>query len=179
MNFEKTTIVSHPASIVLETMIERMHEIVPFLPSVTRIDLISRDDLGEDQIKIVRRWQGTADAAPSGLRPFLTDEAMAWTDTALWTPSAFKVDWTLSTSMGKLYDCSGTNYFGPSPSDPDGATEMRVTGQLQVYPERLPGMPRFLGKKLAPQVEKFVVGLITPNLTDVAVGLQGYLDAAG
>ena len=55
---------------------------------------------------------------------------------------------------------------------------MRVTGTLQVYPERLPGIPKFLGKRLAPQVEKFVVGLITPNLTDVAVGLQGYLDAA-
>ncbi|MDP6946312.1 MAG: hypothetical protein QF464_19340 [Myxococcota bacterium] len=170
---------SHPADLVLETMIERMHEIVPFLPSVSAIDLISREDVGDAQVRIVRRWQGTADAAPGALRPFLTDEAMAWTDTALWTPADFKVDWTLSTSMGRLYDCAGTNYFGPDPEDPEGATRMRVTGQLQVYPERLPGVPRFLGKRLAPQVEKFVVGLITPNLTDVAVGLQGYLDAAG
>ena len=179
MNFEKTTVVSHPAQLVLETMVERMHEIVPFLPSVTAIDLVSREAVGADQLRIVRKWQGATDTAPSALRPFLTDEAMAWTDTALWSPAEHKVDWTLSTSMGRLYDCSGTNYFGPDPADPEGSTQMRVTGSLQVYPERLPGVPRFLGKRLAPQVEKFVVGLITPNLTDVAIGLQGYLDAVG
>jgi len=179
MNFEKASIVSHPAALVLETMIERMHEIVPFLPSVTGIELVSREDVGSDQIRIVRRWQGTTDSAPGALRPFLTDEAMGWTDTALWTPSEYRVDWTLSTSLGKLYDCSGTNYFEPDPDALETSTRMRVTGVLQVYPERLPGIPRFLGKKLAPQVEKFVVGLITPNLTDVADGLQGYLDAAG
>jgi len=179
MQFEKTSVVSHPADLVLETMIERMHKIVPFLPSVSAIDLISRDDLGDDEIRIVRKWQGTTDSAPSALRPFLTDEAMAWTDTALWTPSEHKVDWTLATSMGRLYDCSGTNYFGPDPDDPEGSTRMRVTGTLQIYPDRLPGVPRFLGKRLAPQVEKFVVNLITPNLTDVAIGLQGYLDAVG
>lgn len=177
MHFEKTNVVSHPAALVLETMIERMHKIVPFLPSVSGIDLISREDLSDDQIRIVRKWQGTTDSAPNALRPFLTDELMAWTDTALWTPSEFKVDWTLSTSMSGLYDCSGTNYFGPDPNDAENATQIRVTGDLQVYPDRLPGVPRFLGKRLAPQVEKFVVGLITPNLTDVAIGLQGYLDA--
>ena len=178
MNFEKASVVSHPAALVLETMIERMQEIVPFLPSVNGIELISRDDQANGQIKIVRKWHGSMDNAPSALRPFLSDEVMAWTDTALWTPEDYRVDWTLSTSMGRLYDCSGTNFFEPDPQDPEGGTRMRVTGTLQVYPERLPGLPKFLGKRLAPQVEKFIVGLITPNLTDVAVGLQGYLDAS-
>ena len=117
------------------------------------------------------------DNAPSALKPFLSDEVMGWTDTAIWTPAEYKVDWTLSTSMGGLYDCSGTNFFEPDPANPESGTRMRVTGTLQVYPDRLPGLPKFLGKRLAPQVEKFVVGLITPNLTDVADGLQGYLDA--
>ena len=160
-------------------MIERMHEVVPFMPSVTSIELVSREALPNDQLRIVRRWQGAMDNAPSALKPFLSEDVMGWTDTAVWTPAEYKVDWTLSTSMGQLYDCSGTNFFEPDPSDPEKSTRMRVTGTLQVYPERLPGLPKFLGKRLAPQVEKFVVGLITPNLTDVADGLQGYLDAAG
>jgi hypothetical protein len=37
-------------------------------------------------------------------------------------------------------------------------------------------VPRFLGSTLAPQIERFVVNLITPNLTEVADGLQRYLD---
>ena len=179
MNFEKSNLVSHPASLVLETMIERMHEVVPFMPSVTGIELKSREELPNDQLKIVRRWQGSTNNAPSALKPFLSEEVMAWTDTAIWTPAEYKVEWTLSTSMGRLYDCSGTNFFEPDPANPETSTRMRVTGTLQVYPDRLPGLPKFLGKRLAPQVEKFVIGLITPNLTDVADGLQGYLDAAG
>jgi hypothetical protein len=178
MNFEKSSVVSHPAPLVLETMIERMHEVVPFMPSVNAIELTSREELPNGQLRIVRRWLGSMDNAPSALRPFLSEEVMGWTDTALWTPADYRVDWTLSTSMGRLYDCSGTNFFEPEPADPEGSTRMRVTGTLQVYPERLPGLPKFLGKRLAPQVEKFIVGLITPNLTDVAIGLQGYLDAA-
>jgi hypothetical protein len=178
MNFEKASVVSHPASVVLETMIERMHEIVPFLPSVNGIELISREEIPDGKLRIVRRWHGSMDNAPGALKPFLNEEIMAWTDTAVWTPADYRVDWTLSTSMGGLYDCSGTNFFEPDPQAPEGSTRMRVTGTLQVYPERLPGLPKFLGKRLAPQVEKFIVGLITPNLMDVAVGLQGYLDAA-
>ena len=177
MHFEKASIVSHPASLVLETMIERMERVVPFMPSVEGIELKSREDLDDGLLKIVRRWQGTADSAPSAVRPFLSQEAMAWTDTALWTPEEYKVEWTLSTSMGRLYDCSGINYFEPDPDAPETSTRMRVTGELTIYPERLPGVPKFLGKRLAPQIERFVVNLITPNLTDVAVGLQGFLDA--
>ena len=73
MRFEKTSVVSHPASLVLETMIERMHKIVPFLPSVSGIDLISREDQDQGQIRIVRKWQGTTDSAPSALRPARVD----------------------------------------------------------------------------------------------------------
>lgn len=179
MEFEKHSKVSHPASLVLDTMIEHMENIVPFLPSVEGIETLSREELSDAQLKIVRRWSGSADKAPSAIRPFLSPEVMSWTDTAVWTPAEYKVDWTLTTSMGELYKCSGSNYFEPHPDDPEKATRMRVTGSLQVFPERLPGVPRFLGKRLAPQVEKFVVNLITPNLTDVAIGLQGYLDDKG
>lgn len=179
MHFEKESRVSHPAALVLETMIERMEDIVPFLATVEAIDTKSREDLEDGRIKIVRRWQGTEAGAPAAIRPFLSREALAWTDTALWDPEAHEVHWVLSTSMSRLYECSGVNSFGPDPASPETSTLMRVTGDLTVHPNRLPGVPGFLGKRLAPQIEKFVVNLITPNLTDVAVGLQGYLDARG
>lgn len=38
MKFELTARVSHPASVVLETMIERMEDIVPFLPNIESIE---------------------------------------------------------------------------------------------------------------------------------------------
>lgn len=177
MQFEKESKVTHPASTILEIMIDRMHEIVPFLPNVVAIDVQSRTEDEQGRPQIVRRWQGKDTSAPKGVRPFLKEEHMAWIDHALWIPAEHRVEWRLETvAMARLYECSGCNYFEPHPDDPERATRIRITGDLVVFPERLP-VPKFLGKRLAPQIEKFVVNLITPNLTDVAVGLQGYLDS--
>ncbi len=181
MQFEETSRVTHPASLILETMIERMEAIVPFLDNIESIETRSRQTLADGRLKIVRRWQGTADAVPMALRPFISRDLMGWIDTALWTPAQFKVEWShamCSENVAKLYECSGINYFEPDPDDPEHATCIRVTGELAVFPERL-GIPSFVGRRLAPQVEGFVVGLITPNLTGLAKGLQGYFDEQG
>ncbi len=176
MRFEKDSKVTHPARVVVETMMDRMDEILPHLGAVESIQTISRETLADGREHIVRRWQGTADSAPAAVRPFLSREALAWTDDAVWSPGEFKVDWTLSTKLSKLYTCGGTNYFLPHPDDPDNATLIRITGDLVVQPDKLPGVPTLIGRKLAPQVEKFVVNLISPNLTETARGIQAYLD---
>jgi hypothetical protein len=179
MHFDNETRVSHPASDVLETMVERMEDIVPFLETVDAIETLEREELPDGRIKIVRKWQGSESSAPPALAAFVTPEMLAWIDTAIWTPSEFLVDWTIATSMSKLYECGGRNRFGPDPDDPEGATLMRISGELTVYPDKLPGVPGFLARRLAPQIEKFVVNLLKPNLMDVAKGLQGYLDDRG
>jgi hypothetical protein len=94
----------------------------------------------------------------------------------MWTPSEYKVDWTLTTNLSKFYDCSGTNYFEPHPKEPESATRIRITGQLEVHADKLPAVPSFLASRLKPQVEKFVIDLLAPNLTETAEGLQAYLD---
>lgn len=181
MQFAKESRVSHPARLVVETMVERMEAIVPFLPSIEAIETLEREPLdpgpgGEERLRILRRWQGSLEGAPRAARPFLTREAVQWLDHAVWTPSAHKVDWRLETKLSGLYVCSGTNYFEPHPEASETETRIRITGTLTVHPERLP-VPGFMARRLAPQVERFVIGLIAPNLTDVAKGLQGYLDA--
>jgi hypothetical protein len=180
MHFEAVDTVSHPAALILETMIERMEAIVPFLPNVESIETLDVKRLKDERIRIRRRWQGKADSMSAALRPFLPRDILAWLDTALWVPAEYRVEWMQSTcvaGVAQLYDCSGVNYFEPDPDDPQRRTCIRITGDLQIHPERLPGVPRFLAQRLAPQVEKFIVGLITPNLTDLAKGLQRYFDA--
>ena len=179
MEFDSESLVSHPAQAVLDTMIERMEDIVPFLDTVEGIEVISREELDGGRIRIVRRWQGSESSAPPALAAFVTPEMLSWVDTAVWVPEEFYVDWSIETSMSDLYTCGGRNSFGPAPSDPDNATLMRVKGSLTVYPDKVPGVPGFLARRLAPQVEKFVVNLLKPNLMDVAKGLQGYLDDRG
>lgn len=177
MRFDNVSKVTHPAQGVLELMIERMEEIVPFLPSVESIETLEMDRRDDGTVRVVRRWQGTADTVPRAVRPFLKKEHMAWTDTALWHPDEFAVDFELTTNLSRLYECKGRNVYGPHPDDPEGATKIEIQGDLNVYPDKLPGVPKWMGRKLAPQIERFVVGLVTPNVIEVSAGLQRYFDA--
>lgn len=177
MHFRKSSRVACPADVVLDIMMNRLHEVVPFMPNVDRIDLLERQDLPDGRVRIIRRWQGSVDILPAALRPFIPTEALSWVDSALWAPAEHKVDWTFTAGFSRLYQCSGTNYFEPDPRDPRGSTCIRLTGSLEIYPERLPGVPKLLAASLKPRVERFVVGLLTPSLTETAAGLQKYLEA--
>lgn len=174
MRFQHTAKVSHPPATILDLMTQRMHEIVPFLLNVEKIEMQERQDLPEGRIRIVSHWHATQKSIPAPMRPFFSTELISWIDDALWTPAEHKVDWTMSTRFSKFFEANGTNYY--EPTDGGAATDITINGNLTVYPERLPGMPTFLAERLKPQVEKFVVELIAPNLTDVAIGLQEYLD---
>ena len=179
MRFNVTAAVSHPPEVVLETMIERMEEIVPFLPNVARITTLSSARRRGGSIAIERRWEGSLDGIPAALRRFVSLQWAAWIDSALWTPAQYKVEWRQTAAVQRiadLYACAGTNYFEPDSRDPARVTRVRVTGELTVYPDAFPGVPGLFGRRLAPQLEAFVVRLLTPNLTDLASGLQRYLD---
>ncbi|HVM98456.1 MAG TPA: hypothetical protein VMT89_18825 [Candidatus Acidoferrales bacterium] len=179
MQFSSSQTLSHPAPLVLDTMIHNMEAIVPFLPNVESIATEKSEELSNRQIRIVRHWTGAIDAAPAIVRPFLPAEWLGWTDTAVWTPAEYKVEWTHTptvTRLASLYDCNGTNYFEPDPTNPTKQTRIRIAGNLVVHPSVLPGVPRFLADRMAPQVEKFIINLVTPNLSDLVSGLQRYLD---
>lgn len=175
MNFQREDTIAHPAETVLEIMIERLEAIVPYLPNVERIETLDMKPLRNGRQRIIRRWQARRDQLPSALRPFISTEWLAWIDDALWVPAEYKVDWSLSTRLGRLYDCSGTNYIEPDPTAVEKRSRIRITGGLTVYPDRVPGIPELLSKRIAPMVERFIVDLITPNLTSVAKGLDRYL----
>jgi len=176
MKFERENRVTHPATTIVEVMIERMEDIAPFMSTVESIRTESREEMPEGLIHIVRRWQGSDDKAPAAIRPFLSKDLMAWRDDAVWTPHEFQVEWELSSSLGKIYRCSGINYFEPHPDDPKNETRIRITGELEVYPAEIPGIPKFFADRIGPQLERFIVGMITPDLAEVANGLQRYLD---
>ena len=171
--------VEFPADEVLIVMMDQLPEMVPYLPSVDEIETLERKELEDGIVYLSYRWQGNSSAAPRVIRPFMTKASMAWRDEARWTPEEYKVEWVVHSNLSKLYECSGVNYFQPDPDDPDHATRIRLTGDVLVYEDKMPGVPRFLGRKIAPLVERFVVKRITPNLRDTVVGLADYLKKGG
>ncbi|GBD27575.1 hypothetical protein HRbin30_02926 [bacterium HR30] len=179
MEFCRETKVHYPAALLLETMIERMEEIVPFLPNIASIETLTKKKHRDGTWEIVRRWEARAEQVPSVARRFLSAELLQWLDYALWVPAEYKVEWRqepVYRAARGLYQCHGTNFFLPDSKDPNNTSRVRVSGFLEVHPERLPGVPAFLARRIAPQVEKFIIRLIEPNLAELAQGLETYLD---
>lgn len=175
MKFEDQAILSHPLELVFGAFRDRLAELVPYLPAIEAIETVEREELGPGRLRLVNIWQGNRAVAPKGLRAFATKKALAWKDTAEWDEADRSTRWVFETfQLGSLYDCSGCNFYEKTP---EGKTRFVLTAELEVYPERVPGVPRFLAKKIKPKIEDFVRQRVTDNLAELAAGMQKFLDA--
>ncbi len=167
-------VVTHPIELVYEAMRDRLPEVTPFFQGVDSIEVVEKEVLGPGKLRLLNHWHGNRSVAPKAVRPFLTANLRSWIDHAEWDDARRAVRWRFETfHFGKLFDCQGENRFE---STGDGHTRIIIQGTLDLYPERVPGVPKFLARKLKPSIEKFILDLLGSNLADLAKGLQKFLD---
>jgi len=174
MKINSDQLITYPLELVYGTMRDRLCELVPFLSGVESIEVEEREEPGPGRLRLLNIWQAKHSSAPKAVRPFVTRKMLRFKDHAEWDDAAHAVSWRFETfTFDKLFDCSGRNRFEAA-----GANESRliIEGELDVYPEKVPGVPRFMARKLKPKIEGFVVKLVGANLSDLAGGLQGFLD---
>jgi len=58
-------------------------------------------------------------------------------------------------------------------------TKVVLEGDFEVDVKQIPGVPRLLAGRIAPQIEKFIVQLIQPNLEKTNQAVGTFLDAQG
>lgn len=165
--------VDYPREKVFETFREDLEELVPYLPDIKSIEQTKYERIDDTTVKVVRVWSAKDEDVPSLAQKFIKPEMLKWTDTAIWHQDTWTCDWSME--VGFLPDAisaEGTNRY----IDRDGATAIEISGDLEVDGKHIPGVPRLLAGKVGSAVEKFVVKLITPNLTDVNRGLEKYLE---
>ena len=173
MDFEYSERVSHPLEAVYPVLRDHLDKLVPLLPNVESIVVSSREVESPGRTRIVNLWQGTTETVPRLARPFVKPEMNRWEDHALWLDDEHAVEWRFVTSsFDRLYDCSGVNRFA---ADGDGSRVL-VSGTLDVYPERLRGVPKALARRARPKVEAWLIKMITPNLAELPKAIQTYLD---
>ena len=111
---------------------------------------------------------------PSVIRPFIAPDQLRWLDHAEWNSNEDSVEWRFeTTTFTGLYTCGGKNYIRDLG---DGTCEVHIAGHLNVQGDKLPNVPRLLGRKLAPTIEKWVVGNVTPNIAAMLTACQLFLD---
>ncbi len=153
---------------------DRLPELAPYLDDIAEIKVLSRSE-ADGKVKLHNEWISDREI-PAFAQKILKPEYLRWDDHAVWDASAWTCDWEIRTrAFTEAVSCRGRNQFL---EDGDG-TRVVLTGDLTIDLREIPGVPRFLAGTIAPQVEKFIVNLITPNLEAVNRSLQRFLDEKG
>ncbi|GEM_PF-788853 len=174
MYVEKEDVVKQPVEVVYRLVRDELSKLVPYIPNAEKIETVNYERTSETRVEILNHWFAKADV-PSILKSFVKPEFFQWKDHAIWKDDQFCVDFRIESFVANnLYDLSGTNYFT---SIGDDKTEIKLTFNFEIYPERLPGVPKFLGKRIKPAVEQLIKRMLTPNLTSLAKGLNEYFAA--
>ena len=104
---------------------------------------------------------------------FIKPEMLKWIDYAKWDQNNWTCDWRIETFfMREAVTCSGRNEF--SEGGPDSMS-LTISGDLSLNAKAVPGVPKLLAGTIKPQLEKFIISLITPNFETINNGIAQYL----
>lgn len=163
-----------PAGTAFHLLRDRMPELVPFLHDVEEIRVLEREE-GEGVVRILNLWQGSMERVPGPARPFVSPELVSWRDHATWTTSRMEAAFRLEPRVGAdIFTCAGTTRLHP-----DGAERslLRLEVDLEIHPERVPGVPRLLARKLRGPIEQTIAGQVRPNLENLAGSIRAWAAA--
>lgn len=172
MEINASSLIRHPRSRVYQAYRDELDRIIAYIPNIQAVNVLSRTD-APGRVSLHNEWIGRSEI-PKVAQGLLKPEMLRWDDYAEWDEARQEVQWNLKIRVfTDRVRCSGTNRFmeeGPS------LTRVHLSGTLDIDLKELPGVPRFLSSSLAPQVEKFIVALIKPNLEQVNEAIGRYLD---
>jgi hypothetical protein len=176
MQFQCTDDVGFPVDRVYSLIRDDMTALIPYLKDVDEIRVIERKE-EPGGLRLTNLWRGSASSIPSVAQKFVSADVVTWTDHAFWPKDERRAEWRLEPRVGgRLFECSGTTSVLPGRTP--GTCQIQIRGELHIYPERLPGVPRLLARTIRGTIEGFVVKLIVPNLQIMAKGVQGYFSDA-
>ena len=172
MKFNVQVEIPFERQLVFETYRDQLVELVPYMANVQSIEIRTREVEG-DVVKLFNVWKGTTSDVPAPLRPIVSPDVMSWNDSAVWDASRFRCDWEITLpALPEAVTAKGfTNY-----QDDGDVTVVSISGEFIIHPDRVPGVPSFMAKRLAPTLEKFVVGLLQPNLKKSTEAVESYLE---
>jgi hypothetical protein len=174
MKIEADARISFPRDVAFRAYRDELPLLTPHLPNVSVIEVKETETAPGGMATKTRKlnvWRAKADI-PSVAQAIVKPEMLAWDDKALWDESDWTCEWqTVPHFFTDRIKCSGKNRFVV---DGDQCV-LQIRGDLEVDVKGLPGVPRLLAGTVGAAIEKFVVALLTPNLTSVSKGLEAYL----
>ena len=169
-------VINHSQQEVYRVQRDEMSNLADHLPNIERIDVLEREDV-DGGVRIVNLWKAAKTEVPLVARKFIKPEMLSWKDFARWHDESFSCQWRLEMNFFReQVKVSGKTTFLKVD---EARAKSVIEGELEVEVHKIPGVPRLLARKFKPEVEKFVIKLITPNLKGVNRGIEKYLDTSG
>ena len=173
MKFSSESIISHPRDAVFCAYRDSLSEIVPFMEDITAIDVLNRVE-GSGRVELHNLWRVDQDV-PAFAKAFVKKEMLCWDDYAVWVESGHRCEWRIKTrAFRDAVECFGSNTFHEMD---DGRTRVVLEGRLDIDLKKVRAVPSFLSKSLGPKLERFIVNLVTPNLSNVNASIERYLNS--
>jgi hypothetical protein len=171
MKFSSQLYIPFPRSLVYATYRDALVQLVPYMPNVRRIELVSQHQKAKG-LELVHEWHGGGEI-PAAMRTFLSEELLSWTNYATWNDTAWVTDWRNEThAFREAVSCSGTNRF----LEEGAGTRVESFGQLAIESEQLHGIPGFMRGMVAHAVEDILGKQIEPNFLQLGNGVRRYLE---
>lgn len=173
MNFEVSDPIPFSVDEAFYLIRDHMPDLVPYMKDTESIEVVERSEAG-DEVKIVNRWQAAAgDQIPKALQKLIKPEYLSWIDHATWSTEKQQADWELEAlGSSRLFSCSGTTAI-QAHQDPQKAN-LVITVSFEIHPENIPGIPKFLAKKIAGQVENFIGDVLKTNMRQLSQSMSQY-----
>ena len=172
MKIDVNSTIAYSRDTVFDTYREEIQALVQYLPNIDKIDVVSREEK-DGIVTFENHWYASASDIPKVAQAFVKPEMKKWIDRARWNLNDKTCEWEIETFfMKEAVTCSGLNTFSENGSD---AMTLRIQGDLGLNVKKVPGVPTLLAGTIRPQLEKFIVAMITPNFETINKGIAQYL----
>ncbi|MBF0208004.1 MAG: hypothetical protein HQK53_14085 [Oligoflexia bacterium] len=173
MLLENKEIIERPRHQVYTLVRDKLSLIASTLPNIEKVTLVENRYSATDNLThVLNHWYAKVEI-PDVAKRFVKSELFSWKDRAVWDNNLYTVDYTLESFWSeKIFDAHGKNYFRElSP----GITELELTCEIIVHPDKVPGVPSFLVKSAMPFVEEMMKKVLEPNLLNLGKAIREYI----
>ncbi|MBF0313846.1 MAG: SRPBCC family protein [Oligoflexia bacterium] len=176
MYLESKEIIDRPCDEVYELVRDHLVKVAPYLPNIDKVEQVTHQHSADCKNTVILNHWTAKVVVPEVAMKFIKKELFSWKDNAVWDNEKRVVNYQLESFWSKdIFVAKGANYFTATA---DKKTELRITCEVTLNPDKVPGVPGFLVKKVLPMIEDMVKAVLEPNLMGLAKGIRSYFDHA-
>ena len=167
---KKEILLEAPRKEVWETYRDHLPKLASVMKQVDAIEVIERESTPQG-IRLKNLWK-ISGGLPNSIKKVIPSRLLSYQDIAIWNQEKWTCDFVETpVDESGIYECKGQNTF----VDLGKKTLLTISLELNIYPEKIPGIPKFLAKGLVGNVERLISREVARNLITTAKVVENHI----